>query len=535
MTADFDRERLSELVALLCDDLITDEQFTELDEILYHSEDARRWYHVYVGMHRDLEGTAVQLNGVTPSSGSETKSDVPKSRLRGSGWVSLLAIAASVSFMIVGYRAVRDWRSADEFSHPEIVATVTHIANAEWDVEGKALALNDSVIPSRLRLKSGLIRLTYRHGVVLSLQGPADFEVLSKAHNILHNGQLAAYVPSGAEGFRVDTPSAGVVDLGTEFGMTVDDRGETQLSVFDGQVELTPSTPEADTTVVSSGHAYHVDLDGNAERLFELEPYKDARDSLRGWQIVWEPFGPGSETGPFPGEAGAGWRGEWNVQVENGHSVDRRAGVSDKQPLYPGAEFYLTVAAQTDKAGDPFRAQVTRDFGPIDQFTTSKPYTIELLLRVESYVDQIERIGVCGRPILAGSDAADVWRLEANRNTADSGLAWRIPTRNGDNWSSRSLPLDWWTTFRCFVEVDPRRGVWRATVASPEESISNEKRDAVPLTNSADGPMTLAFEVVGKGGKPIRFSIDGIRIQNHPDVKPTESRLQAVELSGKTN
>ncbi|MEP3478708.1 MAG: hypothetical protein ABJZ55_05630 [Fuerstiella sp.] len=48
---------------------------------------------------------------------------------------------------------------------------------------------------------------------------------------------------------------------------------------------------------------------GTFRRTFELQPYREARDSLRGWRIIWEPFGPGSETGLFPGGPGAGWAG----------------------------------------------------------------------------------------------------------------------------------------------------------------------------------------------------------------------------------
>ena len=292
MKSEFNQQRLSELVALLCDDLIDDEQFKELDDILKLSSEARRWYHVYMGLHHDLDSNQVQ--DIITNSVDDQKL---VSQKRNRWFVSSMAIAASVVFLIVGFTL---YQNQQPVNVPEVVATITHLSNVQWESESEQPGLNSPITTGRLRLKSGLIRLTYQQGVVLSLQGPADFEVRSTNHSILHRGQLAAYVPPGAEGFRVDSPNAKVVDLGTEFGITVDDQGETQLSVFDGMVELTPSVPNAETTIVSSGHGYRIADKGKTVRLFELAPYKEARDALRGWQTVWEPFGPGSPTGLYP-------------------------------------------------------------------------------------------------------------------------------------------------------------------------------------------------------------------------------------------
>ena len=46
--------------------------------------------------------------------------------------------------------------------------------------------------------------------------------------------QACETVPPGAEGFRVDTPSAQVVDLGTAFGIEQFADGTSKVSVFDG-------------------------------------------------------------------------------------------------------------------------------------------------------------------------------------------------------------------------------------------------------------------------------------------------------------
>lgn len=426
------------------------------------------------------------------------------------------SLADCISFMVGGFAIYHYMISVNHLA--QSVASITHLENAKWEADASELSLGDAVAPGRLRLASGMLRLSYQHGVVLSLVGPADFQILSRERAVLHAGQLAAYVPAGAEGFRVDTPSAGVVDLGTEFGVTVDSRGETELSVFDGKVELTPSTPNAETQIVSSGHAMKVDRHGNAKP-FQLAPYKEARDSLRGWQLVWEPFGPGSATGPFPGNSGAGWKGPWNIDIEHGHRNERVSGVFDERPLYPGAEFYLSLGAKPQDERAQVMTRATRDFGPIDQFKTNKPYTVELLVRVESTDETIEQFRVFSHPTSAKPDEPASWEVVARRDAPNEELRWAVASPNHADGVATTLPLESWKRFRCFVEIDPTQDVWRVTVAGFTKSISNAIADAVPLMGIASGEMTLGIEAIGKAGKPVRFSIDGIRIQNHPGVK----------------
>ena len=66
-----DQERLSKLISLLCDGLIIDEQFAELDAMLSSDADARRRYHVYLGIHQSwaiamLKSTPVRPRRVQP-------------------------------------------------------------------------------------------------------------------------------------------------------------------------------------------------------------------------------------------------------------------------------------------------------------------------------------------------------------------------------------------------------------------------------------------------------------------------------------
>jgi hypothetical protein len=74
-------------------------------------------------------------------------------------------------------------------------------------------------------------------GVTLTVEGPADLELLSIDRVHCRRGKLRTRVPRGAEGFIVSTPGSAVVDLGTEFGLNVSDDGKAEVMVFKGEAE----------------------------------------------------------------------------------------------------------------------------------------------------------------------------------------------------------------------------------------------------------------------------------------------------------
>ena len=90
-----------------------------------------------------------------------------------------------------------------------------------------------------LVIDEGLVEIQFADGARTVLEGPATFVIRGRNAGSLTLGRLAAVVPPEARGFAVETPSARVVDLGTEFGVWVDDRGRVEAHVFGGQIGVT--------------------------------------------------------------------------------------------------------------------------------------------------------------------------------------------------------------------------------------------------------------------------------------------------------
>ncbi|WP_017446626.1 LamG-like jellyroll fold domain-containing protein [Gayadomonas joobiniege] len=89
----------------------------------------------------------------------------------------------------------------------------------------------------RLTLDSGYSELKLNNGVILVLEAPVELNIKSNDLVILTKGKLVAKVPENAIGFKVATPSSEIIDLGTEFAVDVNEVGDSQIHVLDGEVK----------------------------------------------------------------------------------------------------------------------------------------------------------------------------------------------------------------------------------------------------------------------------------------------------------
>ncbi|MCM2373558.1 LamG domain-containing protein [Aporhodopirellula aestuarii] len=92
-----------------------------------------------------------------------------------------------------------------------------------------------------IAISQGLLAVEFNNGVVVTLEGPAELEIVTAESAFLHTGKLSALVPESAYGFEIITPSAHCLADGKEFGVSVDGTGNTEAHVFDGEVELVPT------------------------------------------------------------------------------------------------------------------------------------------------------------------------------------------------------------------------------------------------------------------------------------------------------
>ncbi len=169
-----------------------------------------------------------------------TSRSAPSRRRSAASWSAMAAAACVIFAAGWGFHALRDRPQpvAVTTAPTNEPARITGMVGVEWASTSPPDLLSTQAAVDRLAIRSGLIELTYGSGVRVTLEGPADFTVKDQEAGLLTHGKLAATVPKGAEGFRVDYAAGSVVDLGTEFVMDAKTDGSTELGVFEGKVEL---------------------------------------------------------------------------------------------------------------------------------------------------------------------------------------------------------------------------------------------------------------------------------------------------------
>ncbi|MHC5076791.1 MAG: LamG-like jellyroll fold domain-containing protein [Planctomycetota bacterium] len=147
------------------------------------------------------------------------------------------------------------------FIQPVPVATLTGMNEAEWDNPDRSITYNSSLLPGPLKLTKGYAEITFDDGSVIILEAPAWITLESENKAFLGLGKLTAKVATYSQGFTINTPTASIIDLGTEFGVEVQKNGTSDLHTFKGQVALsTGDSGDRDrkSQIVEAGFAKRV-------------------------------------------------------------------------------------------------------------------------------------------------------------------------------------------------------------------------------------------------------------------------------------
>lgn len=147
------------------------------------------------------------------------------------------SVSAAAALLVVGLVAWRVGASgATSTPMAAPVAQLVAATNAEWSDQSPQL--DRGLAAGSYTLQAGTAELTMMDGVKISVKAPISFELKSVYHLHLISGNLVARIPGEALGFLVTTPQSEVVDLGTEFGLSVNAKGHTDVHVIDGLVEV---------------------------------------------------------------------------------------------------------------------------------------------------------------------------------------------------------------------------------------------------------------------------------------------------------
>ncbi|QDU61841.1 FecR protein [Planctomycetes bacterium Pan216] len=276
MTTDSNDE-LMRLINDLAEGSLSEDQSHRLQELLRDDPAAQDAYREFMSLHANLhlsydagaDGTGLPGLAAMPGNsmlapsfdtvGASEKfvpsGRVARSRDRWSGihrvlLLSLLAavlVNAGLMWRMNSVPPSPDQKGANALASAEPsldvkdgLAVITRTVDARWEDAPSGHSAGAVVGRGRVRLAEGLVQFEFFSGASVIVEGPADLELVSSMRVDCRLGKLRAHVPSQAHGFTVGTPGVDAVDLGTEFAVSVTKRGDGEVHVLDGEVELHP-------------------------------------------------------------------------------------------------------------------------------------------------------------------------------------------------------------------------------------------------------------------------------------------------------
>lgn len=231
-----ERDGFLDLVAAYCDATATAGEVATLESLIVGSESARREFLAYSLLHGQLAHLAESRPAATAESGPAAAESTTRTaagrRFAGPTWraaavLAFLAATAGGSAWLLG-------RSRPAAEPPlAVIAEVRFAVPADQD---GSLRVGQQLNAERIAINAGAIRLALRNGVAIVLDGPADLELVSEMRAVLRDGSVVVRVPKGMSGFLLETASADVLDLGTEFAVRASGGQLTDIQVYEGAV-----------------------------------------------------------------------------------------------------------------------------------------------------------------------------------------------------------------------------------------------------------------------------------------------------------
>lgn len=141
-----------------------------------------------------------------------------------------------------------DLPGSDSIKPADALLPAAVIVSVDEDFDGTE-KVGQRLLPGSMKFGSGQVQIEFMSGATVSLSGPAELLIKSRKEATLMSGRATTHVSDRARGFVLNGPNAAVVDLGTEFQMSVSDDGITDVAVTEGEIELSLLGDDGNTLV----------------------------------------------------------------------------------------------------------------------------------------------------------------------------------------------------------------------------------------------------------------------------------------------
>jgi len=240
MTPPADILQLDALVSRIIDGVQTPADEQALAGLLATDDAALERYRLLMAVHASLHDVYASIAAQSAGGPRRPARGPGLGPGRGAAAAILVAIAlgaglAGIAGLALRARPVADAQlTAAAVERPLAVVTQTRFLDAT--ASGVPLAAGHAVESGSIAILGGALSLTLRNGVEIVIEGPANLDLVGELKAVLRSGSVVVKMPKGMHGFRVETATTEVLDLGTEFAVKVGYNALTDVQVFDGAV-----------------------------------------------------------------------------------------------------------------------------------------------------------------------------------------------------------------------------------------------------------------------------------------------------------
>jgi hypothetical protein len=265
------------LVNAVCEGTISEQEFRELELLLETDASARDFYIDFLKINAEISWLVSAKQHSTMDLGPRVLaySLMPKpNQSPGLGFLggigdflnhhSLLSFVSLFAIFVVTLLATTFWLTTQHPgkvpAEPEFIARITVMKDCQWSQSApQPTKMMSMQAGQKLILEKGIAQITYTNGAVVLLEGPASFTSDSEKSGFLSRGKLTARADTKeSRQFAILTPDARFVDLGTEFGVRIDDKGRAAVAVFAGKINAEAKRADgrwSDPVSLSKGEA----------------------------------------------------------------------------------------------------------------------------------------------------------------------------------------------------------------------------------------------------------------------------------------
>ncbi|MBK1832128.1 hypothetical protein JIN77_15430 [Verrucomicrobiaceae bacterium R5-34] len=257
-------ESTEELIALLVEGELHTEQVAELKQRLRKDPQLATEVRRQIALHGqlsiacedELASERMQRQIISKVADAEAEDFTSQVTARLSRRRSTRRLLALAAVMALCATAIFFWNLPSLSTEQTTIATLMHSDGVHWHGErltdGAVVQAGDSV-----QFDSGLLELELAGRGTLVVEGPAHVDFPAADRAVLHRGSLVMRATEKGHGYRVETSQGSVVDLGTEFAVSVSDDDVVETHVIDGSVEAIPSKGESVTLEKNKAFRLH--------------------------------------------------------------------------------------------------------------------------------------------------------------------------------------------------------------------------------------------------------------------------------------